>query len=170
MSTLWDDVPDIELPRHLIRSKVPFPDPDPEFTAAVWERLRAARNASHEEVSDDEYEITVTHAAEEFDEPCKALATFVSLAHKNGWRIVNLAHAFAFAKGKPFKSGANEGQPRPDQNIETQWLYAEKEGVGRIAVSYTIVNGVARGNMTVRGFNGARYSDRDFKAIIKGEA
>lgn len=169
--SLWDDVPDIEIPRHLIRSKPPFPDPAPELTAKVWERWRAERQAHLHptEESDEEYEVTVTREAEEFDEPIKALATFVSLAHKSGWEIVELGHALAFAKGKPFKSGANEGKPRPDQEIETQWLYARKPEVGRIAVSYTIVNGTVRGNMTSRSYNGTKYSDRDFKAIIKGE-
>ena len=140
------------------------------MTARMWENLRAARNATHEETSDEEYEITITETAEEFDDPIRALAGFAKLAHANGWTIHTLAHSRAFAKGKPFKTGANEGTSRPDQEIETQWLYLEKRGVGRISVGYEIVNGVVRGTGTTRRFNGRRYSDKDLKAIIKGES
>lgn len=166
---IWDEE---EPPnKWLLRSVPAFPDPDPAGTTAMWERLRVERNEAHVVVEDeDEFEITVTQEAEEFDEPISALGTYVKLAVKSGWDIVNLGHSRAFAKGKPFKSGANEGQSRPDQNIETQWLYAEKEGCGRIAVSYTIINDTTRGTMTARRHNGTAYGDRELKSIIKGES
>jgi hypothetical protein len=168
VTDLWDAVPDIEVPRHLVRSKVPFPDPAPEMTARMWENLRAARHEAHEEEDDSEYAITITQEAEEFDDPISPLAAYVKLAHAKGWTIHTLAHSLAFARGKVFKSGANEGQPRADQNIETQWLFAEKPGTGRVVVSYEIVNGTPRGAGVYRRFNGKSYSDRELKAIIKG--
>lgn len=170
MPDLWASVPDIELPRHLFRSKIEYPDPAPEMTARMWENLRARRAERVEEEDDSEYEITITQEAEEFDEPIRPLSTYVALAHANGWNIHTLAHSRAFLRGRPFKSGEQAGVPRPDQDIETQWFFAEKPGTGRVVVSYEIVNGTPRGAGVYRRFNGKRYSDRDLKAIIKGTA
>jgi hypothetical protein len=168
VTDLWDSVPDIEVPRHLVRSKVPFPDPAPEMTARMWENLRAKRNEAHEEEDDSEYAITITEEAEEFDDPIRPLAAYAKLVHASGWTIHTLAHSRAFAKGKPVKTGENAGNSRPDQDIETQWLFAEKPGIGRVVVSYEIVNGTPRGAGVYRRFNGKSYSDRELKAIIKG--
>lgn len=168
--SIWDE-PEPEETRWLRRSVPDYPNPAPEITAQAYATLRAQRAERQAalEVDDSEYEIVITHEAEEFDDPIRSLAGVVKLAHANGWRIHTLAHAYAFAKGKPFKGGANEGQPRPDQEIETQWLYAEKPGVGRLSVAYEIVNGVVRNTNTTRRFNGNRYGDRELKAIIRGE-
>lgn len=134
----------------------------------MWARLKAEREAARENVVDDsEFEVVVTQEAREFDEPCGPLASYVKLAHANGWTLVKLAHALSFAKGKPFKSGANEGAIRPDQNIETQWLFGEKPGVGRFVVAYTIVNDKVRGTSTYRRMNGIVRSDSELKAMIK---
>jgi hypothetical protein len=150
------------------RSVIEYPDPSPETTAAAWAHLRAERNARHEaQDDDDEYDIVITHPAEEFDDPCRPLAAYVKLAHANGWEIVTLAHALAFQKGKPFKSGANEGSDRPDVHYDTQWLFARKGGK-RVVVSYTIANGEPRGTLTYRRCNGKRYADAALKNLIKG--
>ena len=168
--SLWDDVEDIEYrPIHRTKPKYPTYGPgDGRSWHEYFNELRAqgGEGADQSEEDDSEYEVTVTRAAEEFDEPINALATYVKLLHANGWRLANLGHAFAFAKGKPFKTGANEGKPRPDQEIETQWVYAERNG-DRIAVSYTIVNGKVRGNATARRMNGSAYADAELKARIK---
>jgi hypothetical protein len=135
----------------------------------MWERLRAERNATIVEDDDSEYDISVTDAAEEFDDPIGPLAQYVKLAHANGWTIHALGHSKAFAKGKPFKTGANEGQPRPDQHIEQQWGYFVRDR-NVVEVSYMIVNGTPRGNMTVRRLNRVAMADRDLKNAIKAEA
>lgn len=166
--SIWDDVDDIVIATP--RTKVQYPSPDPEGEARMWAKVRAdrlARTAPVVEEDDSDFDVTVTQEAVEFDEPIRSLASYVKLVHASGYDIVSLGHSRSFAKGKPFKTGANEGKDRPDQEIETQWLYAEKPGVGRIAVSYTIVNGVTRGNMTTYRMNGIRYGDRELKARIK---
>lgn len=176
MIDLWDTVPEPPTAPQAVRvltdrTKPAYPDPAPELTAKVWEKIRAEREARKNPDPEDEseFEITVTQEAEEFDEPVSPLAGYVKLAHANGWEIVQLGHSRAFAKGKPFKSGANEGKPRPDKEIEQQWLYARKAGVGGFAISYTVENGKVQGSKTARIFNRERYADADFKALIKGQ-
>lgn len=190
-ASMWDDVEDIDIatpapvipdiperPDYSIRTELIYKDADPEGTARMWENLRLERAARHavedaaaaaSEAGEEESDITITLPAEEFDDPIKPLAGVVSLAHKNGWEIVSLAHSMAFEKGKPFKTGARAGQVRPDMTHECQWVHLKKPGVGRVAVYYSIVNDVPRGNAVARRFNGNRYSDRELKAIIKGE-
>ena len=132
----WDSVPDIAPDG---RSYVPFPDPHPEFTAAMWGRQRADRAARLALAEPDENEDpdahsaykdyhppTITREAEEFDEPCSALATWVKTAHTNGWEIVELAHALSVSEGKPYGSGAQMGELRPTRNVDLQWLKIEK--------------------------------------------
>lgn len=162
----WDAVPEPERQDYSIRSRVQYPDPAPEMTAQMWDNLRAERKARMEVVDESEYDIVITQEAVEFDEPCGPLATYVKLVHQNGWEIVTLAHSQAFAKGKPYKSGANEGKPRPDENIEQQWLHA-KRGGERLIVAYEVVNGTVRGARTLRRINGVRLADAEMKARIK---
>lgn len=172
----WDSVPDVSLDG---RSIPRFPDPHPEFTAAVWERWRAdqaARKTVHvpeADAADDVYRNyeppVVTLAAEEFDEPVRPLAGFVKLAHEHGWNIVELAHARSSAKGKVIQSGQRAGERHSDRETETQWIKLEKPGVGRAVISYTIHNGKTDSTATYRSFNGSVRSDADMKAILKGE-
>lgn len=169
----WDSVPEYYLDG---RSKVPFPDPHPEFSAAVWDRWRADR-VPDEPIADVDgasdvyrnYEPPViTLEAEEFDEPIRPLATFVTLAHKSGWSIVELAHSRSFARGKIIQSGERAGERHPDRDTETQWLKIEKSGVGRAVISYTIHNGKAESQATYRSFNGlAGRSDAEMKELIR---
>lgn len=178
----WAAVDDIEIepvverPDYSQRTELLFKDSDPEGTARMWEKIRADRLARQAALAAEAAEVgqvqespvTVTLEAEEFDEPIKPLATLVSVAHKNGWEIVSLAHSKAFEKGKPVKTGARAGQMNPDKHHECQWVHLSKTGVGRIAVYYSIINDVPRGDTVSRRFNGERYSDRALKAIIKG--
>lgn len=178
----WDAVDDIEIepvfvrPDYSKRTELLFTDSDPDGTARMWAKIREdrlARQASllaeaEDHGKADEFAVVVTAEAEEFDEPIKPLATVVGLAHKNGWDIVSLAHSQAFEKGKPVKTGARAGQMNPDKHHECQWVHLSKAGVGRIAVYYSIINDVPRGDTVTRRFNGERYSARDLNAIIKG--
>lgn len=170
----WGEVADVSLDG---RSIVPYPDPHPEFTAAVWDRWRAERAARlatvvpDENAGDDVYKNNeppvITLEAEEFDEPCSALAGYVKLAHSSGWTIAELAHSKATARGKIIQSGERAGQSNPDWDIETQWLKIEKPGVGRAVVSYTLVNDKTYN--VYRSFNGlAGRADKDMKELIKG--
>lgn len=173
----WDDVPDVHPDG---RSIIAFPDPHPEFTAGVWDRLRADRKArlGLKDVDPDEdpdarsaykdhYPARVTQEAEEFDEPCSALATWVKLAHKQGWEIVELAHAVSVSEGKPYGSGAQAGELRPTRNVDLQWLKIEKAGVGRGLVVYPVVNGKVLGTRVSRRFNGSMVSDAEMKEVVK---
>lgn len=170
----WDAVPDTYSDG---RSILQYPDPDPEGTAAMWDKWRIERAAKiairdevvDEDAGDDVYKNheppVITSPAEEFDEPTKALAAFVKLAHASGWTLVELAHATCTARGKLVKSGARAGQRNTDREIETQWLKIEKAGVGRAVISYTIINGTTNG--VYRSFNGLHPSDAEMKGIIK---
>lgn len=173
----WDDVPDIAPDG---RSFVPFPDPDPEFTAGVWARHHADRAARRGivEVDPDEdpdansaykdyHPAKVTQEAEEFDEPCKPLAAWVKKAHANGWEIVELAHALSVSEGKPFGSGEKAGQPRPTRHVDLQWLKIEKAGVGRGLIVYPVVNGEVLGTRVSRRFNGSVMSDKEMNEKVK---
>ena len=172
----WDSVPDVSLDG---RSIPRFPDPHPEFTAAVWERWRAdqaARKAvfvPEADAGDDVYRNyeppVITMAAEEFDEPISALGTYVKLALGSGWTLVELAHARSAARGKVIQSGQRAGERHPDRQTETQWIKLEKPGVGRAVISYTIHNGKTDSTATYRSFNGTVRSDADMKAILRGE-
>lgn len=179
MTDLWDDVPNVTTDG---RSLPEFPDPHPEFTAAVWDRWRADQAARVAAVpvadpdadgANDVYKNNeppvITLEAEEFDEPCNALGSAIRLAHANGWTLVELAHSRATARGRVVKSGAREGQRNKDWDIETQWIKLEKSGVGRAVISYTLVNGATYN--VYRSFNGmAGRSDAEMKAILKGES
>ena len=171
----WDAVPDMTGDG---RSIVPFPDPDPEGTAKMWAAWREdheQRTALRDVVVDDDEPIEVyknneppviTQSAEEFDEPCSALGSFIKLAHTHGWDIVEIAHSRATARGKVIKSGERAGQFNPDWDIETQWLKIEKAGVGRGVVSYTLVNDKTYN--VYRSFNGlAGRSDAEMRGLIK---
>lgn len=172
----WESVPEYYLDG---RSKVPFPDPDPEGTAKMWEEWkadRARRTALRvdapvvdEDATDDVYKNheppVITLEAEEFDDPVSSLASYVKLACGNGWTLIELAHSQCFAKGKTIKSGARAGETHPDREIETQWMKIEKLGVGRAVVSYTIING--KTDSVYRSFNTLNLSDKDMKAAIK---
>jgi hypothetical protein len=174
----WDAVPDMTLDG---RSIVPYPDPDPEGTAKMWDKWRAdreERTAAPVSADDDEdaaievyknnHPPLITQSAEEFDEPCSALGSFVKLAHAHDWDIVELAHSRAAARGKVIKSGERAGESNPDWDIETQWLKVEKGGVGRGVVGYTLING--KTYKVYRSFNGlAGRSDAEMKSILKGE-
>lgn len=172
----WDDVPDLTLDG---RSMVPYPDPDPEFTAQVWDRLRAEhaerdrRRAEKAEAPPEVYSgyemPVITQAAREFDEPIRPLAGWVKLALANGWKLIKLAHALSTMRGKEFAGGEKAGTRRPDRDVELQWAFFEKAGVGRIAVSYPIFNGTVNGTGVARRFNGKSYSDADLRRIVKGE-
>ncbi len=177
MSDLWDSVPNIYSDG---RSMVPYPDPAPESTARMWAQWReeqAARKALRnvevdEDAADDVYKNheppVITQKAVEFDEPNRALGTYVKDAISGGWTLVELAHAKATARGKVIKSGAKAGQRNTDREIETQWMKVEKVGVGRAVVSYTIFNG--KSNSVYRSFNGQVQGDKEMKAILKGES
>lgn len=172
----WDSVPDVTLDG---RSLPSFPDPHPEFTAAVWERWRAdqaERKAVHVPEADEADDVyrnyeppVVTMAAEEFDEPISSLGAYVKRAVSNGWTIVELAHSRSSAKGKVIKSGQRAGERHPDRSTETQWLKIEKPGVGRAVISYTIHNGKTDSTATYRSFNGSVRSDAEMKAIMEGK-
>jgi hypothetical protein len=165
----YDDVVEALAPERdwLERTVPPFPDPDAEGTAAMWARLRAERDASQVEEDDSEYDVTITQAAEEFDEPISTLAAYLKLGNQHGWEILTLSHSKAFSKGKPFKSGANEGTSRPDQDIEAQWVHLRKDN-DIVEIYVDIVNGVPRGASTVRRLNNQKMADRDLKNYIKG--
>lgn len=180
MEPNWDDVPDVTVDG---RSMVPFPDPAPELTAAMWDRWRADRAARRKAVAPQpedgdedasspfkgwEYPV-ITKPAEEFDEPCSSLGGWVKLAHASGWTLVELAHAFSTAKGKPFATGNKAGTIRGDRNMEIQWLKIEKAGVGRAVIAYPLNNGKTEGTRVYRSFNGQRYNDADMRKIVKGE-
>lgn len=182
MAGFEDDVPYVPLnntdyghnaegelvPNWSIRSTIKYPDPAPELTARAWANLRAERNARNAATEDDtEFDIVITQSAEEFDDPISTLAAYIKLAHQHGWEILSLAHSFAYAKGKPFKSGANEGQVRPDQHHETQWTHLRRDN-DIVEVYVSIINEEPRGNLTVRRLNGLKIADRDLKNYIKG--
>jgi uncharacterized protein (DUF4415 family) len=133
----------------------------------MYARLRAERNAQPTEEDEAEFDIVITETAHEFDDPISPLAGYLKLAHAHGWEILTLSRSRAFAKGKPFKSGANEGKPRPDQNIENQWCHLRLDR-DIVEVYYTLVNGEPRGNDTMRRLNRERIGDRDLKNYIKG--
>lgn len=171
----WDSVPDMTLDG---RSIPPYPDPDPEGTARMWEKWRedrARRAGSKGAEADEDAAIEVyknneppiiLQGPEEFDEPCSALASFVKLGHANDWNLVELAHSTATARGKIIKSGDRAGESNPDWTIETQWVKIEKLGMGRAVISYTLVNG--KTYKTYRSFNGlAGRSDAEMRELIK---
>lgn len=173
----WDSVPDVTIDG---RSIPPYPDPDPEGTAAMWARwkgerlelLRARNGIQDEDSADDVYKNNeppvLTLEAEEFDDPCNALGSAIKLAHANDWQLVELAHSRATARGKVVKTGERAGQRNKDWEIETQWVKLEKVGVGRAVISYTLVNGTTYN--VYRSFNGlAGRSDAEMKGLIKGE-
>lgn len=173
----WDDVPDIAPDG---RSLVPYPDPHPEFIAGVWGRHRVdkeARQGAMEGDPDadadahsaykDYYPAKVTQEAEEFDEPCSALATWVKRAHANGWDIVELAHALSVSEGKPYGTGAQAGEPRPTRHVDLQWLKIEKTGVGRGLIVYPVVNGAVLGARVSRRFNGQVMGDKEMNEKVK---
>lgn len=149
----------------------------------MWARLdaeRAARKDAESAQADadegDEsmavipnYEPVVVHqTAYEFDDPTKALAGFVKIGHENGWELLSLARALSSAKGKPYGSGERQGQPRPDYDIDTQWVHFRKRGVGKVSICFTIINGTVRGNRTTRLFNGVQMGDADMKRVLRG--
>jgi len=181
----WGAVPDVHTDG---RSILPYPDLHPEFTAGVWERQKAYRAQKRAELDakdntlnhgdDDEdvnsaykdyYPPTVTKEAEEFDDPCSALATWVKRVVEGGWELVELAHAESISEGKPYGSGDKAGQIRPTRNVDLQWIKAEKEGVGRVLISYPVIDGKVYGTRVSRGFNGSLYGDADMQKILKGE-
>lgn len=175
----WDSVPDVTLDG---RSIVPYPDPDPEGTARMWERWNAERaertamraSSPDEDAPPDVYRNyeppAITMEAEEFDEPISALAGVLKLAVGAGWSIAELAHSTSEAAGKVIQSGTRAGERHPDRSTETQWVKLEKPGVGRAVVSYTIHNGKTDSTATYRSFNGlAGRSDAEMKSILKGE-
>lgn len=175
--SLWDDVADVHLDG---RTVLKYPDPDPDGTAAMWARLHewrdarraeaaAAGAAQNDQVYRNHEKPVITQAAEEFDDPMRSLAGMVKLAHKNGWELVELAHAKCFARGKVLLSGERAGQRHPDREIETQWLKIQKSGVGRAVISYTIINGKADSSSTYRSFNGEPMSDAGMKGVINGK-
>lgn len=172
MTDLWDTVEEAE-PDWSVRSRLRFPDPDPEGTAAMYARFREERRQRQEAEAEDDgsqYEWVISVTAREFDEPCGPLATYVKLAAKHGWEIVELGHSSAWRHQPPVATGENAGRERPDEHVERQWLYAQR-GSERMTVSYELT-GVyydkVRGQNTVRRINGANYSDADMKAKIKG--
>lgn len=174
----WDSVPDVD---ETGRSFVPFPDPNPEFIAGVWDRWHSTlerRQAAEkrEALSDDSLEVfqgyeapVIVEPATEFDDPCRPLAGLIKLAVANGWEIVEIAHAVSTMKGKPYSGGEKEGQFRPDRTTDLQWAKFEKASVGRILLSFPIVNDEVRSTNVVRSFNGRRYGDRDMRKVMKGE-
>ena len=127
-------------------------------------------NATPEEDDDDVTagETVITREAEEFDDPCSPLAKKIALAHRHGWDIATLAHSFAFEAGKITKSGKNAGRKAPDKEWELQWVFLEKEGVGRAVVAYHLAGGVVNGTLTRRSFNGTQLSDTAFNEALKG--
>ena len=131
-------------------------------------KMRADDAKARQDDDDEDYEIVITKPAEEFDDPCSPLAAVVKLAHKHGWLIHTMAHAFSFQKGKVFKGGAHAGEKRPDSNIELQWAFLEKGDSNRIVVSYTIINDKVSGIHTYRSHNGRRpLSDAELKEGIR---
>ena len=135
-----------------------------------FKSLRVARTPEPVEDDDDdvvEGEIVVTREAEEFDEPVSALAKVVARAHKAGWQLHTLAHAYSTAHGKPTKSGPRKGIVPAPKNQELQWAFFEKPGVGRAVVSYLIVEGMVNSGRTYRSLNGRRVSDADLTEGFK---
>lgn len=174
----WDDAPDMAADG---RSLVPYPDPHPEFTTGVWERWkadRAARRGDKPSEEDDEetgsafkdyYPPQITHEAEEFDDPCSTLATWVKRAVQAGWEIVELAHAQSISEGKPYGSGARAGEPRPTKQVDLQWLKVQKAGVGRALIVYPVVDGKPYSARVTRRFNGVVMSDAEMQRKLRGE-
>lgn len=171
MTDPWDTVEEAE-PDWRIRSRLRFPDADPEGTAAMYERFREERRARREaEAEDDDtkYDWVISLRATEFDEPCGPLATYVKLAAKQGWEIVELGHSQAWRHQPPVATGDNAGRERPDEHVERQWLYAQR-GHERMVVSYELTgvdHDKVRGQNTVRRINGVNYSDAEMKAKVK---
>lgn len=171
MTDLWDTVEEAE-PDWSIRSRIRYPDPDPEGTAAMYARFRQERLERREaesEVDESQYEWVISDPAREFDDPCGPLATYVKLLVKHGWSLAELAHSAAWRHQPPVATGENAGRERPDEHVERQWVYATR-GSDRLVVSYELT-GVyydkVRGNQTVRRINGVNYSDAEMKAKIK---
>lgn len=172
----WDAVPDVHPDG---RTVLPHPSVSPGGMGwhEYFAKLRAARVAPEVEDSDDDGAAIykgheagrIVREAEEFDDPISPLAAFVKLGHKNGWEIKALSHAFSEHRGKPVQTGERAGQMNPDYSVELQWLHLRKEGHRQVSVSYTIINGEARGNYTLRLYGGERKSDAEIKAIIKGD-
>ena len=173
MGDIWDDVPTESYRAEDGRTVSPYKTFGPKNQPGVsWHEYFAAIRAQYhdpeaEEEDDEEYEIVITQEAEEFDDPCSPLATWVKRAHAAGWSIHTLAHAFSTQKQKPFKGGERAGQPRPDRNYEAQWLFVEKKGVGRATVYYLLNNGKVESVSTTRSFNGRRVSDKELQEILK---
>ena len=109
MSDIWDSVPTQSYRAEDGRTVNPYRTFGPKTQPGVsWhEYFKAHRALYHkpeeEEVDEEEYEIVITREAEEFDEPCGPLATWVKRAHESGWKIHTLAHAFSTQKQPPFK-------------------------------------------------------------------
>ena len=178
----WGSVPDVD---ETGRSILPYPDLHPEFTAAVWERQhkyredKRAEAAAKDNTLNDEEDVnsaykdyhppTITREAEEFDDPCSALATWVKRAVENDWELVELAHAESISEGKPYGTGAKAGQDRPTRNVDLQWIKIQKEGVGRALIVYPVIDGKVYGTRVSRRFNGQHYGDADMQKILKGE-
>lgn len=180
----WDSVPDVGLDGRTI---CPYPTTAPGGISwhDYFEQLKEQGIINYgdrsEAVEDDDEDdgtevfkgygpVRVTREAEEFDEPISPLQSYIKLAHKHGWEIESIAHAFSEAAGKPYGTGEKAGQMRPDYEIETQWAHLRKAGAGKVSISYTIINGTARGNYTLRLHQGQSKSDAGIRAIIKGES
>lgn len=176
MTDLWDTI-DTDAPPYPVdetgRTINPFRTEGPGDGRTWNQFFREVKGKSQPEPVDDEEteevegEIIITQPAEEFDEPCGPLASYVSLGAKAGWSIHTLAHALSFQKGMPFKSGAKAGQVRPDRSTDLQWLFLEK-GSDRAVIAYVITNGKAVSTSTHRSFNGIRLSDAEMKEKIRG--
>lgn len=130
-----------------------------------FKSLRLARNPepAEDENEDDvtEGEIVITREAEEFDDPISPLARVVARAHKEGWQLHTLAHAYSTAHGKAPKSGPRKGIVPAPKDQELQWAFFEKPGVGRAVVSYLIVEGNVNSGRTYRSLNGRRVSSTE---------
>lgn len=122
--------------------------------------------AVEEEEEEVEYDIVITQEAEEFDEPTSALATWVSRAHKAGWEISSLAHAFSEQEQPPFKSGTRAGEARPRREYEAQWLHAKKGG-HRASFYYLLNQGKVVAGKASRHYDGQVKSDAEMKTLIE---